>query len=316
MANHSHVVTDLEITEVANLPQGKDISDNKLYFQTGDQQYFRAVPPMSGETPQQATYLIPTAGGSDAGLRITVGPAVAFRELSNDMDVTVTKTSLAVTSATLKAAETPQKLDIVVSDGDVFSDLKAAVDAITGISSAYDGTESGLGEPMIGFGVTWGGVAQFDLVPVPPINGHVYARKAPKAAFDMASIDDHSSIAAGSSIAADQTGDTDGNVGVESFDAPAGSTFHGIAIPPGTYFFLATARSTNKTIDLHVRHHDVFPASGNQISALGTILGSQESENAQVVTGVFTVTAKRKVWVHIDTAAATDGASLTVWKLR
>ena len=128
MADHSNVVTDLTIKEVVNLPTGADIDDSILYFRTNDKTYSRAVPPV-GDTPKQATYLIATAGGADGdGLEITVGKSVAFRELSNRMKVMVFPGD--VTSATLLAQETPQKLKVLVADGDTFAEVKRVVDDI------------------------------------------------------------------------------------------------------------------------------------------------------------------------------------------
>ena len=57
--DHSHVITDLTIEEVTNLPTGLDIDDTKLYFRTNEQLYYRPLAPVSNEEPGQAAYLIP-----------------------------------------------------------------------------------------------------------------------------------------------------------------------------------------------------------------------------------------------------------------
>ena len=177
MADHSNVVTDLTIEEVTNLPTGGDIDATKLYFRTGDQLYFRAADPLDGDAPAQAAYDILTLGRSTRGLRVTVASTIAELERSNTVDFTVSAVGASSTATVeVKPAETPPKILINFGSGANLGTIKAAVDATTGLSSEYvDGGAAG-DTPSASFGAASGGVPNFDLVPVPRVNGYVYAR--------------------------------------------------------------------------------------------------------------------------------------------
>ena len=175
--DHSHVITDLTIEEVTNLPTGLDIDGTKLYFRTNDQLYYRPLEPVSDEEPGQATYLIQTFGRSVRGLRVTIAESIAALENSNSTEFTVRVSGTGSTATVdVKPAETPPKVEVVFGSAATLGTVKAAIDAATGLTSEYvDGGATG-DTPSASVGKASGGVAMFDLVPAPRVNGYVYAR--------------------------------------------------------------------------------------------------------------------------------------------